>query len=108
MRKALKIKAFKKDLGRKYVMDFSARHSHCRGQGFDSPMLHNETGSPSRWSCFVMRARSVRILTEDNAKHWRGERGKRQPGGLSGAAGSVPSESTETSNASAPGEQCDD
>ena len=39
----------------------SARHSHCRGQGFDSPMLHNENGHPSRVSVFVMRTRRVRI-----------------------------------------------
>ena len=60
-------------VGRKYGYFVSARHSHCRGQGFDSPMLHNENGHPSRVSIFVVLNRESHPLTEDNAKHWRGK-----------------------------------
>ena len=45
----------------------SARHSHCRGQGFDSPMLHKEISHPLRVADFFMRTRGVRIPDFDIA-----------------------------------------
>ena len=45
----------------------SARHSHCRGQGFDSPMLHKEISHPSWVADFFVQARSVRIPDFDIA-----------------------------------------
>ena len=51
----------------------SARHSHCRGQGFDSPMLHKQSGHPSRVSGFVYADMECpHPPAEDYATHWRG------------------------------------
>ena len=53
--------------------DGSARHSHCRGQGFDSPMLHKNWQGLT--SCHIFVGFGLpHFLPEDNAKHWRGER----------------------------------
>ena len=49
----------------------SARHSHCRGQGFDSPMLHKNW--QDSMSCHIFVAWASHPLTEDNATHWRGK-----------------------------------
>ena len=76
----------------------SARHSHCRGQGFDSPMLHKEISHPSWVADFFVQARNVRISCLDNAKHLRGERRKRCLGGAFAKGESDLSELTETSS----------
>ena len=74
-----------------------------------------------RWNCvspklndrgylYIVRGRHPLIDPEKVVPStiWLGERGKRQPGGLSGEAGREANESIETSNATAPREQCED
>ena len=66
----------------------SARHSHCRGQGFDSPMLHKEISHPSRVADFFMRTRGVRIPGFDTALNALERESRRRPPveGVSSAA----------------------
>ena len=40
-------------VGRKYGYFVSARHSHCRCQGFDSPMLHGDLADQSLQGFFM-------------------------------------------------------
>ena len=66
----------------------SARHSHCRGQGFDSPMLHKEISHPLRVADFFMRTRGVRIPDFDIALNALERESRRRPPeeGVSSAA----------------------
>ena len=61
----------------------SARHSHCRGQGFDSPMLHKTKSPPFMGGDFRLCVQGEVDPCLDNAKHWRGAEQSGSPVGCS-------------------------
>ena len=57
----------------------SARHSHCRGQGFDSPMLHKNKSTLHECFLFLSEHGESTPPAEDNATHWRADQGFDSP-----------------------------